>query len=480
MPSTANPSQFVLPLRARVTCPHCWNEFPPDSALWIAQHPDLVGDPRLGADQPQRFLPTRFNVQGAALDAQDFPCHGLACPKCHLGVPRPMFEMRRMFVSIFGSPASGKSYFLAAMTWRLRNGLPKHFAVGFNDADPAMNHRLREYEDLQFLNPNQESLVAIEKTETQGDLYDMVLYGDQAVSYPRPFVFSLVPLEGHPNLQASAKVSRVICVYDNAGESFLPGEDTATSPVTRHLALSRVLMFLFDPTQDMRFRRLCGGKTADPQMMERAERLQRERAVRQETILSEAAQRVRRYTGLAEAQKHDKPLMVLVTKFDSWKHLLAGATLPAVRVASPPNNQCAVNLDGIEAVSRLVRTLLWKISPEIVAAAESFASQVLYVPVSATGRGPEIDPETGAFGFRPKDMNPIWAEVPMLYALGRWTEGLVPCVRPGVRSKSEGSAAAQSPAVQSSAVQSVGVQSSVPSPNGAAGKAEVTANRKAS
>ena len=201
MSTTANPSQFVLPLQSRVTCPHCWNEFPPDRALWIAQHPDLVGDPRLGADQPQRFLPTRFNVQGAAIDSRGFACHGLACPKCHLAVPRPMFEMRPMFLSILGSPASGKSYFLAAMTWRLRNVLPKYFAVGFNDADPALNHRLHEYESLQFLNPNQDALVAIEKTEAQGDLYDMVLFGDQAVSYPRPFVFSLMPLEGHPNLQ---------------------------------------------------------------------------------------------------------------------------------------------------------------------------------------------------------------------------------------------------------------------------------------
>ena len=440
----ADPSQLALRLQTRVTCPHCWSEFPPDRALWIAQHPDLVGDPRLGADQPQRFLPTRFNIQGAAIDSRGFACHGLACPKCHLGVPRPMFEMRPMFLSILGSPASGKSYFLAAMTWRLRNVLPKYFAVGFNDADPVLNHRLQEYESLQFLNPNQDTPVAIEKTEVQGDLYDMVLYGDQAVSYPRPFVFSLLPMHGHPNLVSADKAARTICLYDNAGESFLPGEDSATSPVTRHLALSRVLMFLFDPTQDMRYRRLCGGKTADPQMMERAERLQRERAVRQETILSEAAQRVRRYAGLAQSQKHDRPLIVVVTKFDSWKHLLAGATLPAVRIANLANNHSAVNLEGVEEVSKLVRTLLWKISPEIVSAAESFSSQVLYVPVSATGRGPETDPQTGALGFRPKDMKPIWAEVPMLYALSRWTQGLVPYIKPGKWSNGNGKTAAAS------------------------------------
>ena len=245
MSSTAKSSKLPMSLRSRVTCPHCWNEFPPDHALWIAQHPDLVGDPRLGADQPQRFLPTRFNVQGAAVDSRGFACHGLACPKCHLAVPRPLFEMRPMFLSIFGSPASGKSYFLAAMTWRLRSVLPKFFAVGFNDADPALNHRLHEYESLQFLNPNQEALVAIEKTEAQGDLYDMVLFGDQSVSYPRPFMFSLLPLEGHPNLRSAAKAAHSICIYDNAGESFLPGEDASTSPVTRHMALSKVLMSTF-------------------------------------------------------------------------------------------------------------------------------------------------------------------------------------------------------------------------------------------
>jgi hypothetical protein len=225
-------------------------------------------------------------------------------------------------------------------------------------------------------------------------------------------------------------------------------------------------MFLFDPTQDMRYRRLCRGTTDDPQMMERAERLQRERAVRQETILSEAAQRVRRYAGLAQSQKHGRPLIVVVTKFDSWKHLLAGATLPAVRVAGRVADHSAVNLEGIEGVSKLVRSLLWKISPEIVSAAESFASEVLYLPVSATGRGPETDPNTGALGFRPKDMKPIWAEVPMLYALGRWTQGLIPYVKPGPWSKGDGSTMSHPPAAP-------------PAPNGGAGKAGNGAHQKA-
>jgi len=432
-----NAARVTLPLQSRVTCPHCWSEFPPDRALWIAQHPDLVGDPRLGADQPQRFLPTRFTVHGAALDAREFPCYGLACPHCHLAVPRPMFEMRPVFLSILGSPACGKSYFLAATTWRLRKVLPKYFSIGFNDADPLLNHRLHEYESLQFLNPNQDALVAIEKTETQGDLYDTVLFGDQAVSYPRPFIFSLVPLEGHPNYGSASSIASTLCVYDNAGESFLPGEDSAANPVTRHLALSRVLLFLFDPTQDMRFRKLCSGKTADPQMMERAERLQRERPVRQETILSEAAQRVRRYSGLAQSQKHTRPLIVVVTKFDSCLSLLKNERLPPALLTTSDGLRSAVNVEGIEKTSRLLRTLLWHVSPEVVSAAESFASQVLYVPVSATGCGPQADTATGAFGFRPRDINPIWAEVPVLFAMSRWMQGLVPYAKPSAHAENE-------------------------------------------
>jgi len=126
-------------LRPRVTCPHCWNVFPPEQALWVAEHPDLVGDVRLGAEHPQRFLPTRFTVGGAALDNRGFPCHELACPKCHLRVPRPMFEIRPIFLSILGSPACGKSYLLASMVWRMRSVMPKRFALGFHDAAPDFN-----------------------------------------------------------------------------------------------------------------------------------------------------------------------------------------------------------------------------------------------------------------------------------------------------------------------------------------------------
>jgi hypothetical protein len=85
----------------------------------------------------------------------------------------------------------------------------------------------------------------------------------------------------------------------------------------------------------------------------------------------------------------------------------------------------------IDEFSQKLRALLWQVSPELVSVAESFASQVLYVPVSATGRSPERDPRTGALGFRPKDVQPMWAEVPLLYTMSQWMQGLVPYQKTG-------------------------------------------------
>jgi hypothetical protein len=413
----------------RVTCPHCWETFPPEKTLWIAQHPELLGDVRLGPDQPLRFLPTRFNLQGAALDSRGFPCHETACPGCHLPVPRAFYEMPPVFLSMLGGPASGKSYFLASMTWQLRKLLPKHFALALNDADPNLNHRLHEYESMQFLNSKQDELVVIEKTQTHGDLYDTVLLGEQTITYPKPFVFSLLPMENHPVASKAKELSRVLCFYDNAGESFLPGEDSVTSPVTRHLAKSRALMFLFDPTQDMRFRRLCEGKTNDPQMMVRSERFAQEKPVRQETILSEAAMRVRRYAGIGQTQRFSRPLVMVISKYDSWASLLPFKELPTPYSINRKTDLYALRLGEVEKVSQAVRDLLWSVSPEIVSAAESFSNQVIYIPCSSTGCAPEIDSQNGGFGFRPQNLKPIWSEIPLLYIMSRWMGSLIPYVQ---------------------------------------------------
>ena len=414
-----------LTIQGEVSCPRCWHKFAPEDTLWVAEHPDLLGDSRLGPTAAKRFLPTRFSVEGDAIDELGQRTTRMACPNCHLEVPRSLYQLRNIFFSILGAPACGKSYFLTSMAWRLRQTLPKRFAVAMNDADASGNAKLHEYEQMQFLNPNPNALVAIEKTEEQGELYDAVKMGSHTTLLPRPFMFTLQPMPDHPLFTNVRDVSRVISLYDNAGESFLPGADQTTTPVTRHLAISKCLFFCFDPTQDPRFRRACEDFAEDPQIKIRPKRFEREASVRQDTILSEAIHRVRRHAGLREDELHQRPLIIVVTKWDAWKKLL-----PEIDQSEPYkliDGQVvqSIDIEKIRKVSNLIKDLLTELSPELVVAGQGFAKEIYFIPVSATGHGPEMDAESGALRIRPRDINPCWVEVPLMLALHRWTHGLV-------------------------------------------------------
>jgi len=331
--------------------------------------------------------------------------------------------MAPLFVSIAGTPSCGKTYFLASMTWSLRHTLPKHFAMTFTDADPVSNLQLNEYENLQFFNQNPDQPVKLDKTQEHGELYDTVMYGEQLVEYPRPFLFATRPTEKHPNYQQASRVSRLVCVYDNAGESFEPGKDDVSAPVTRHLAQAQVLMFCFDPTQDPRLREECRARSQDPQIVMGLE------TRRQEALFHEMVDRVRRHAGLHQNQKYKKPLIIIVTKFDVWRQLLDCESLPCPWSQLTGSDHAALDMPVIESISHQVRELLWKFSPEMVSSAESFSERVFYVPVSATGCSPEFDETTKENqGFRPYDIKPEWAEVPLLVALARWGGGMIPFV----------------------------------------------------
>ncbi|MGL6195674.1 MAG: hypothetical protein ACRC2T_12730, partial [Thermoguttaceae bacterium] len=84
----------------------------------------------------------------------------------------------------------------------------------------------------------------------------------------------------------------------------------------------------------------------------------------------------------------------------------------------------------VDDTSDEVRKLLKQYAPEIVTTAEQFASVVKYIPMSATGRAPTLDPQSGMLGFRPKDIAPVWAEVPILYAFAKSTRGVIPVLQP--------------------------------------------------
>ncbi len=410
----------AVKLLAQVTCPHCWERFTPEQILWVSEHVDLLGDPLLGPERQQCFLPSRFTLDGDAIDARGMTCKTLACPHCHLPVPRAMLEMEPLFVSILGAPASGKSYFLTAMTWQLRQLLPSQFKIAFTDADPASNRVLNECEESLFLHPDETALIPlgslIRKTELQGELYDTVAYGQQPVSYPRPFLFTMQPRDGHPG--GDSGLGRILCLYDNAGEHFQPGQDTTSSPVTRHLAQSRAILFLFDPTQDPRFRAACRGRDATA-AAQRGSRLSR-----QETILNEAAARFRRHAGLSPTAKYDRPMIVVLSKHDEWSHLIDDHE--AAEPWRVHGNLTGMDAERIERRSERLRQLLSQYCAETVAAAEAFAANITYVATSSLGNGIEIDAATGLPGIRPANIRPRWVVVPLLLALSHVLPALVP------------------------------------------------------
>src|SRR4051812_24510760 len=106
----------VRPLLPQTTCPYCWHEFAPADVLFISAHEDLRGDTRLGADEMLRFRPSRFTLRGHAIDARGLACQRIACPHCHLPLPESLLTTQPMFMSILGTPACGKSFYLASLT----------------------------------------------------------------------------------------------------------------------------------------------------------------------------------------------------------------------------------------------------------------------------------------------------------------------------------------------------------------------------
>ncbi|MCL2622232.1 MAG: hypothetical protein FWD31_01090 [Planctomycetaceae bacterium] len=415
-------------LRTQVTCPHCWHVFTPDQVLWISESPDLLGDSRLGETALQRFLPHRFDIHANAIDAEGFSCTKTACPHCHLVLPRALFEMPLFFLSIVGAPAAGKSYFLASMSWQLRKTLPKHFQYNISDTLPEMNLRLHEYESRQFFETGENRVVTIEKTEVDSDTNNTVVINGREIAYPQPFLFSLTPTRAHTHYRYREQLQQILCLYDNAGESYLPGEDKALLPLTQHLARSRAILFLYDPTQDPRFRKACRGHTNDPQMTDGT---MRRSPVRQELILSEMTHRVRTHWGWSsDLQESSPPLIVVVAKADAWSHLLGhGKFVPPWRSVGIDDSYCALDMPAVLQMSARCRKLLADMVPEFVGTAELLTKNVLYIPVSATGIAPTVNPETGTLGFRPDDIRPFWVEVPLLCSLTLQTRGMIPQLR---------------------------------------------------
>lgn len=409
-------------LLAQLTCPHCWHESRADELPWVATHPELRGDSRLGADEGLRFTPTRFSASCEAIDPLGGLCAEFACPRCHLTLAPILLERPMSIYSIAGAPGSGKTCFLVTALREMRRQFATTFSLAVVDADPVSSGPLRRQEETLFMAGDADAPVALPKTEiAEGPYRSVMLEPGVSVLLPRPYIFAVRPHGTHPNAPAADACSHVMCLYDNAGEHFRPGADTAAQPGTQHLGRAEILLFVMDPTQDSRLRPILTAISADPQLR------MDPRSERQEILLAEMAHRVRAHAGLAAGERLRKVLMVLVTKSDVWSKLVAEEieSEPFWTRSDQGRSLGFVDTRRVDRVSAAVRSMLARFVPEFVATAEDSCERVLYIPVSAFGSSPRADAASGLLSIRPRDVQPHWVTVPFAYALSRWATTLI-------------------------------------------------------
>jgi len=386
-----------------LTCPVCWLPFDLGEIMHLATHDSLRGDPVLGEDASQRFLATRFNDRGQALDALGLPCTEIACPHCRRVLPPGFTEMPHHIISIVGDQSAGKSYYLSVLMKMLPISLYDNFSVVFQDADPAGNALLNEMKQTLFGAQMPEG-ARLAKTQLEGSMYVRLPRYGRTVALPKPFVYSVASAKGLPEHCA-------LIFYDNAGEHFQPGRDSAESPGAQHVASSAGIVFLFDPFNSPDFRREISDRR-DPQL---------EKPVfdQQGVILSEMKVRIAKLLKLELTQHIDTPMAVLIGKCDAWIHLLGTNLLRA------PTHDGFLDLEALALNSIQVRQLMKRICPQIVANAESISRRVLFFPVSSFGHAPvKVGP--GDFVPDPRQLKPFQVEVPILWLLSCIEPALVP------------------------------------------------------
>ena len=386
-----------------LTCPVCWLKFDLGEIMHLATHDSLRGDPVLGEDAPQRFLATRFNDRGQALDALGLPCTEIACPHCRRTLPPGFIEMPHHIISIVGDQSAGKSYYLSVLMKMLPISLYENFAVVFQDADPAGNASLNEMKQTLFGAHTPEG-ARLAKTQLEGGMYVRLPRYGRVVALPKPFVYSVASSRDLSNRCG-------LIFYDNAGEHFQPGRDSADSPGAQHVASSAGIVFLFDPFNSPDFRREISDRS-DPQ-------LEKPAFDQQGVILSEMKVRIAKLLHLELMQPIDTPLAVLIGKCDAWIHLLGPDLLRA------PVADGRLELEALTHNSMQVRELMKRICPQIVANAESISRRVLFFPVSSFGHAPvKLGP--GDFVPDPRQLKPFQVEVPILWLLSLIEPALVP------------------------------------------------------
>jgi len=438
--SETSTSQLV----EQISCPNCWHDFPPHELHFISTSPQLTFDHIVQNGSGRRFLPTNFSFNGDAIDPGGGLCTETACPECHLKIPRLLAQKNKISISIFGAPGSGKSYLLASMTHKLAEVFPE-LGVIVDDVDAEANTILHEYEKELFYQPTPTTKVTLKKTDTFGDWYNTIKWQGMERILPKPFLFS-IENPGKKD-KSGLSSSKVLCLYDNAGESFEPGAETEDAPVTRHMSKADGLIFVLDLTQEAAFRKACQSKSNDPQW--RGDVMHRQTA-----LFSEAMSRILRFRGELPTARVDTPIVISLPKFDAWSFLLAEKELPSPWKPDSKTSAKCFDPKAVYKVSNELREILRRYTPAMLSRIESTfdPEKTIYVPTSATGCAPrknsvsqeddgaelndimQVDLSNVKLTeenqrdnyFLAGDINPIWAEIPALALLQLVAPDLIP------------------------------------------------------
>jgi len=377
----------------------------------IAVHADLRGDPILGDEQMLRYYATRFNDRHQALDAMGLAAPDCACPHCRRRLPPGFLDQPHHIFSIVGAPSSGKSYYLSVLVKLMQASLFKKFSATFRDAAPDDNAVLNDMRNHLFSASKPEDAY-LAKTELEGALYETLPRQGRQVKLPKPFTY-------HISSRKAPDDGFSVVFYDNAGEHFEPGTNTADSPGAQHISVASGIFFLFDPLYSPDFRARIKS-TEDPQLLQ-------QRNDQQDVILSESEVRIKQILGLTTAERVATPMAIIVGKSDAWISLLGSE--PLLPLFGEQDGENIVLTSNIEKNSDRIRDFLLEVSPAIVANAEEISSNVRFFASSPLGHPPiEFVDSGGAtqIGPDPEKLDPQRVEDATIWVLTQIAPGIFP------------------------------------------------------
>lgn len=382
--------------KGKFRCPACWATFAKEEALYIATHPKLCGDEKLGPDAMQRFKPAAPPEKDFTTDAKGSPCHEQACPHCHHKLPPFFAKTTSHIFSIVGGSGAGKSCYLAALVHELERLLPREFNMPFRDAAPELNAPLNDMRMRLFAAGRPEPELS-SREYLKGSLYRKIWKEGMYRDMPRPFIYTLSKGAGAHSIVLYNHAAKACAEYGNC----------------EHLKVTDAIFYHFDPTADPAFRAVL--RDADTQLQPLPATVTGE----QNALLAEMEIKLRSALQIPPGQKVSTPLAVIVGKSDIWSHLLGPEPLlPSVRNGELRPSNIAVN-------SARLRELLFRICPNICTNAEAVSDNVCYFAASALGMA-----DSSEYSPTPGHISPIRVADPFIWALS----SIEPALFPGTNS----------------------------------------------